>query len=121
MGQVSKVLRSYVDKHNARSGYGFWCPGCEHMHYIPTDGGAHPVWGFDGNLESPTFTPSLRIFIPAMPARGEYPARAEETQCHLFVRNGQIDFLSDSAGHDVRGIVPMTDLDTIKDYGWGYD
>lgn len=121
MGQVSHVLRSYVDTHKGRTGYGFWCPGCEHMHYIPTDGGPSPVWGFDGSLDAPTFTPSLRIFIHAIEARGPYPARPEQTLCHLFVRAGQIDFLADSSGHALRGIVPMIALDTIKDYSWGYE
>jgi len=39
---------------------------------------------------------------------------------HVFVRAGQIDFLGDCS-HELRGLHPMVDLDTLKDYGWGYD
>lgn len=121
MAQVSRVLRNYLDTSTGRKGYGFWCPGCECMHYIATDGGPSPVWQFDDNLDAPTFTPSLRIFIPAMEPHGEYPARPEQTLCHLYVKEGQIEYLADSSDHELRGFVPMTDLDTIKNYGWGYE
>ena len=67
-------------------GYRFFCPGCQCSHLFsvahdprdrryPND----PVWKFDGNMESPTFEPSL-----------VYP-----DHCHLYVRNGRIEFLSD--------------------------
>lgn len=119
MPQVSRVLRSYTDA-NGRKGYGWWCPGCKHMHYVPTDGGSRPVWGFDNNLESPTFTPSYREYIPAMPTHPRLECRVERTTCHCFVRSGQIEFLNDSR-HELRGLHPMVDLDTIENYGWGYD
>lgn len=119
MPQVSKVLRSYNDTHRGRKGFGFWCHGCKHMHYLPTIGNS-PVWGFDGNLEAPTFTPSYREFIPAMPDHPRPECRVERTTCHLFVKAGQIEYLNDCR-HALRGFHPMTDLDTIKDYGWGYE
>jgi len=48
MGQVSSTLR------RATGGYLHWCPGCEEMHLLPDS------WAFDGNLDSPTFTPSFK-------------------------------------------------------------
>lgn len=121
MGQVSAVLRNYSDKVTGRKGFGWWCPGCKHMHYVPTDGGNHPVWGFDGNLEAPTFTPSYRAFVPAQCAEDGWPAEPERTTCHCFVKIGNIEFLSDSP-HALSGqTVPMTKLETITGYGWGYE
>jgi len=90
------------------------------MHYVPTDGGAHPTWSFDGNLEKPTFNPSFLLFQPFIPAEGDDPAEPKKTICHVFIRAGMIEFLNDCE-HELRGFVPMTDLDTITDYGWGYD
>ena len=36
----------------------FYCPGCEELHHFRIRG-ADP-WEFDGNMEAPTFAPSLR-------------------------------------------------------------
>lgn len=68
--------------------YWFWCPGCEEPHRfdVRTDGQS-PNWQFDGNLLSPTFSPSLF-----------YPRRV----CHLFLRNGIIQFLDDCT-HKLKG------------------
>lgn len=93
------------------------CPGC-HRHVLrvnwtpsgmeqsPNDE-KRPVWGFNGNLERPTLTPSIAM------RRGHYadgtpPAdcwvckRAQEPGhrtscciCHSFVRDGRIQFLPD--------------------------
>lgn len=119
MPQVSKVLRSYTAQ-NGRSGYGWWCPGCKHVHYVPTDGGLTPTWGFDGNVDAPTFTPSFREYILAMPDHPRPEYRVQQTTCHCYVKAGQIEFLNDCR-HELRGFHPMTDLSTITDYGWGYD
>lgn len=48
MGQVSSTLR------RAEGGYMHWCPGCEEVHVLPDR------WTFNGDLDSPTFTPSFR-------------------------------------------------------------
>lgn len=77
----------------------FMCPGCERGHgfYIrrrPGDSG--PVWKFNGDFERPTFEPSLLVFPTSISPR-----------CHSFVRNGQIEFLSDCT-HKLAGkTVPL--------------
>lgn len=48
MNQLSSKLRRYSNGHE------HWCPACEEMHILPD------TWKFDGNLESPTFSPSFR-------------------------------------------------------------
>lgn len=46
-----------------------------------------PTWGFNGDLERPTFTPS--ILTSATHGEERTPFR-----CHSFVRDGRIEFLS---------------------------
>ena len=68
------------------------CPGCRGMHYItvarPNHCGAR--WSFDGNLDAPTFSPSVNISIAADVEEG-IPAE----RCHYFLRAGMIEFLGD--------------------------
>lgn len=73
----------------------FWCPGCkqEHPYYISQsfvreDGTSHPIWSFDGNMENPTFNPSLLCL--------------GTPKCHLYVHGGKIIFLSDCE-HELKG------------------
>lgn len=101
----------------------FWCPGCQEEHYFDER------WAFDGNTESPTFSPSLRMgpnwrmppgwdsaAAPRNPDGG-YQLGPEgrlvgavEWTCHLFVKAGKIEFLADCT-HDLKGrTVPMEDL-----------
>jgi hypothetical protein len=74
-------------------GYSFYCPGCEHLHVYYTSemfpGG--PVWDFNGNMECPSFTPSLLNTSPGTDYR-----------CHLFVKEGKIEFLGDCS-HKLAG------------------
>jgi len=59
-----------------------YCPGCEVAHAIPVEkpnpaNGA--VWRFNGDMERPTFSPSLHLV----------------GFCHSFVTDGRIQFLND--------------------------
>lgn len=80
-----------------------WCPGCDEAHQIPTGTGDGPRWSFNGSKESPTFNPSVRIRYPANPdAEEEYKEWRTERVCHYFIRDGQIDFCTDST-HNLKG------------------
>ena len=71
----------------------FWCPACCRC----TASG--PCWGFDGNVERPTFTPSIFVNRPCPFFNPGAPS------CHSFVTTGRILFLQDcthqSAGQTV--------------------
>lgn len=74
--------------------YVFYCPGCKTLHQFDSR------WRFDGDYEHPTFTPSLLMYGPA-PDRG---------RCHLFLKQGMIQFLNDCQ-HELAGqTVPLPDL-----------
>ena len=49
-----------------------------------------PLWEFNGNFESPTFVPSLMM------------RHGDSAVCHLFLRNGVLEFLSDCT-HELAG------------------
>ena len=104
----------------------FYCPGCQELH--PFD----KRWSFDGNLEAPTFLPSLRMgpywrmppgwdpeeakargeSLENDPATGRLPG-AVEWACHLFLRTGHLEFLSDCS-HELAG--KTVDLPELPDW-----
>lgn len=113
MAKLGKLLRTTT------TGIMFWCPGCRQAHGIRTCDPNGDNWSYNGDKESPTFSPSVRTFWPASPAFGDKPAREESTRCHSFVRNGEIQFLSDCV-HALAGkTVPMEPIPDL--YGGGLD
>lgn len=104
--------QSWLDRFGAgHEEYLFVCPGCQSEHRIiakwgATSGKTSPLWSFNGNLESPTFNPSLLV-------RWEFTEEkhgfSEKHVCHSFIRDGKIEFLSDCT-HALAGkTVPMED------------
>lgn len=78
--------------------YLIYCPGCKHHHGVwvdkPNANGAQ--WTFDGNMESPTFNPSLLYTIKF----GD--TSKKPYVCHSFIRNGNIQYLNDCT-HEYSG------------------
>lgn len=70
----------------------FWCPGCDGAHQVGVGEGPGPRWGYNGNADAPTFTPSVLVTYngPDAGTGGAPPAI-----CHSFVTDGRIQFLSD--------------------------
>lgn len=62
----------------------FWCPACNCAHGVRVAPAAD-AWGWNGSLERPTFTPSVRAWHNGSPP----------LVCHSFVRDGRIEFLND--------------------------
>ena len=98
MGQLSSKLRDSVD-----NGLMFWCPGCNQAHQIKHGNGAGPRWGWNGNADKPTFTPSVLV-TGVRPLTDEQHAawmggaplpEAQPMVCHTFVTDGRIQFLGD--------------------------
>ncbi len=83
-----------------------WCPGCQtrhpiHVRHPDSDTKVTALWNWDGNVDQPTFSPSIRVLGEGL-----------VTECHYFIRQGQIQFCSDSP-HALAGqTVP---LPTIPD------
>lgn len=105
MGQLSKKLRNWA--HKDMQGVSFFCPGCNSPHTISTSAGG---WGWNGDAERPTFTPSVLVTHDAKPeASEEFKEWRTARACHSFVTDGMIQFLSDST-HALAGqTVPLAD------------
>lgn len=96
-----------------------WCPGCMQAHAPesrlpetrPDYGG--PLWDWDGNLTSPTFSPSLLVYASAWDGQTrDAEGRKVRGICHSFIRAGRWEFLGDSQ-HPLAGqtvpLVPVPD------------
>ena len=104
MGALGSKLRTLEGGRVA-----FWCPGCDESHQVRVDPAFGSVWGFNGNGDCPTFTPSILV-------KGKRPITDEEhvrlmageqvelpdVCCHSFVTDGRIQFLDDCT-HDLAG------------------
>ena len=71
--------------------YKFICPACNCDHII------NDTWQFNGDLENPTFSPSIKVdgflgFKDEQPVYGT---------CHSFVRDGKITYCDDCT-HDLK-------------------
>jgi len=113
MGQISSKLRGgyYAFTH--------WCPGCKEPHTTICADTDSPCW-FDGNLDQPTFTPSIKITGKKRTVDeqgrwlGGWVRDADGNTipwcCHYNVTAGQIVFHGDST-HELRGTtVPLPEL-----------
>lgn len=92
----------WVDKDKTMLKY--WCPGCKeiHMVFISPSKYPHPVWKWNGDVNSLTIEPSVKH------------SDAKKTLCHYFIRNGQFYYCSDSI-HELKGKV--VDMEPIpKEY-----
>lgn len=82
-------------------GHRIFCPACRCTHLFnapnqPNSGGHK--WTFDGNLEAPSFSPSMN----ATSNPKDHPGHNQDlptTRCHFFVRAGSIDYCTDSTHH----------------------
>lgn len=92
MSQVSPYLRK------VQGGHGHWCPACEEMHVIPDS------WSFDGNVDLPTFNPSVKItgkkcVVVDGKWTGEWvrdvSGRAVDSCCHYHLHAGELKFCGD--------------------------
>jgi hypothetical protein len=96
----------------------FHCPGCRETHHVTT-----PRWSWNGDLVRPTFEPSVLVrsghhlsdYRPGVDTcwcdydreHPEEPSGFSCYVCHSFVRDGQIQFLSDCT-HKLAGqTVPL--------------
>ncbi len=112
MAALSKKLRSLEGGR-----LGFWCPGCSEIHQITVGDGPGPRWGYNGNPDAPTFTPSVLVTWnePSdLPEEFDDTSKDRKIVCHSFVTDGRIQFLGDCT-HALAGqTVDMPDIE--KDF-----
>lgn len=73
----------------------FMCPGCNGIHMVTVEKDEDipevPTWQWNGDVEKPTFSPSVNVY-----------ANTPSRRCHSFVVDGKITFLNDSF-HELKG------------------
>lgn len=79
----------------AKTSYWLWCPACDDVVLIDN------TWDFNGDVERPTFTPSLL---------SRYAAGGQERVCHSFVTDGVWHYLADCTHGRAGQAVPVVDL-----------
>jgi hypothetical protein len=78
-----------------RDSVAFECPGCGSIHFCPID---NDGWKLTGTDEKPTLRPSVRTMM------------GNDHRCHLYITDGEIQYLGD-CDHDMAGkTVPMRDV-----------
>jgi len=108
MGQVSSKLRRGVGQ------YFHWCPACEEMHPLPDS------WHFDGNLGSPTFSPSFKHegCQVILDATGEWTGEWRRDErgrvlpfiCHYHLTAGMLQYCDDCTHIFAGKTVSLPDL-----------
>lgn len=92
--------------------YSFYCPGCDflHVYYVnsPHWKGGKGGWTFNGDMERPSFNPSLlnRTGIhadpnwdPGLEDGKDRTKPPYSTICHLYVTDGVINYCNDCTHH----------------------
>lgn len=98
----------------------YFCPGCNSLVYLNVDRPERPRWEFNGDMQSPTITPSV---LQKVGPYGEHwaPEKIGKTDvCHAYVKNGSIEYLGDCT-HELAGkTIPMVDIpERYMTPGWG--
>ena len=117
MSSPVAILRSWATAEGHGHRLYLWCPGCDDTHLVCVrhpEGQGGPCWEWDGNLEAPTISPSIKVEGKQWAEdMGFYKPRHSSVPvggsivCHSFVKNGQWEFLGDCT-HDLKGqTVPL--------------
>lgn len=120
MSALSKKLRKMSD-----SLISYWCQGCKSWHTIKVKGEGHPRWEWNGNVEMPTFKPSVLVAGRDFTEKGwaDYDAWIEagcpkpaptfegvDTRCHTFITDGMVQFLNDCTHEYAGQTLPLPDF-----------
>jgi len=116
MAKIARLEAPQGKPHPGMEAYIFECPGCGMDHMIPVNytdeyrkscvaaGRSTPQWTFNGDLDKPTFGPSLLV-------TWDYGDKERKHNvCHSFVREGRIQFLSDCTHKMANMTVDLADV-----------
>jgi hypothetical protein len=118
INQISKVLGE-IRTETHRFLY-FRCPGCAKtghgLHQVMIEGG-NSNWGWNGNIEKPTFSPSVLVtyrhpkgYSNDNPAPVGWKGEYVDDRCHSFVTDGRIQFLGDCTHSLANQTMDLPDL-----------
>lgn len=115
MTNLQPVLKVSPDREIVQ----FRCPGCGRVHRLNVSPDSRPCWSWNGDDIKPTFSPSIKATSGhngdgnkaecwcTFEERYGKPPYFRCGICHSFVKDGQIQFLSDCT-HELAGkTVPL--------------
>ena len=76
--------------------YMFFCPGCKNAHRVPVAG--PKAWEWNGDIDKPTIYPSYRVVDV-------------EFGCHLYIKNGMVEYLADCHHTFAGQTVPLPEFE----------
>ncbi len=96
-------------------GWAFYCPGCRSHHAPYVKPHANPKgasWSFNGDVDRPTFNPSIltRVERGNRSQDPDRPNKSQDLVCHLFVKDGIIEYLSDCTHELARQTIEMEEI-----------
>lgn len=106
-----------------KAGLRYWCQGCDGPHSVVIEGPG--AWGYNGNPDAPTFTPSVLVrsghHVPGQegkPCWCSYEERFGRPLpkgvgcgiCHTFITDGMVQFLGDCTHQFAGQTLPLPDL-----------
>lgn len=103
--EIDPQQRVFVMENNGQKSATLYMPGLPAPVFINLSG-PHPVWGWNGDVYNPTFTPSILTRMP-------WGADGHVIVNHVFVRNGLIQYLGDCT-HEYAG--KTMELPMLKDW-----
>jgi len=88
--------------------WNFFCPGyfCDHGVWINNKNSFGARWDWNGDMDKPTFTPSLKITYP----HWVDGVRIDDI-CHFFIRNGNIEYQGDCTHHLAGLTIELADIE----------
>lgn len=111
MARLSSRLRNTVG-----GGIAFFCPGCDDVHVVRITAKTGGNWGYNGDPEKPTFTPSVKVTYHARQTAPEGSKWRSGRICHSFVTDGRIQFLADCTHALASQTVELPDFPYGGDY-----
>lgn len=112
-------LRRYVDAKGAPIGWSHYCQACRQIHVFNVEqptrawpefgikGGVR--WTFNGNLERPTFGPSMLITAGGFTSEAGKKVK-KRTVCHYHLQDGILKYCADSPHAFANKQVPLEEI-----------
>lgn len=89
---MTKIKKVINENYEGEFQLFFMCPACNDTHAV------NHTWDFNGDLESPTLSPSILTHGVMPDGNGGY----KEFRCHSWITKGKIKFFGDCS-HDKAG------------------
>lgn len=97
----SEILSRFLIKKGGQLWH--YCPACDDVHSVAIDEPYKTAsrWHFDGNVEMPSLSPSVKVTKPI----GD-----DSEVCHYFLKNGRFEYLLDCT-HKLAGMrIPVVEI-----------